>query len=75
MEMANKVEAYGVEAYERGLRDAFVFANNTASFIVKSFQNEVTDSVQALAAAQRLLVAHDHAIAVSTITRLHEQLH
>uniref|UniRef100_A0A146M1N5 Uncharacterized protein n=1 Tax=Lygus hesperus TaxID=30085 RepID=A0A146M1N5_LYGHE len=64
-----------VSAHEQGMRDAFLYINNTVQSIVKVHDSEVNDSLQALAAAQRLLLAHDHAIAVHTLRRLYTELH
>ncbi|ESL05508.1 kinesin [Trypanosoma rangeli SC58] len=61
--------------YQRGIRDAFMYTSNTLSSIVTHFDGQVSDSLHAMANAQRLLIAHDHALAVDQVGRLYNQLH
>lgn len=68
------VDAAAAE-YQRGLRDAYLYCNNNvASSVVDSFQARVADSMHAMANAQRLLIAHDHAMSMDRVGRLHNQL-
>ncbi|KEG11789.1 kinesin [Trypanosoma grayi] len=61
--------------YQRGLRDAFMYTGNTMSSVVSHFDGQISDSLHAMANAQRLLIAHDHAMAVDQVGRLYNQLH
>ncbi|KAF8299174.1 kinesin [Trypanosoma cruzi] len=61
--------------YQRGIRDAFMYTTSTVSSIVTHFDGQVSDSLHAMANAQRLLIAHDHAMAVDQVGRLYNQLH
>lgn len=61
--------------YQRGLRDSFMYTNNTMSSVVSHFDGQVSDSLHAMANTQRLLIAHDHAMAIDQVGRLHNQLH
>nr|CCC94871.1 putative kinesin [Trypanosoma congolense IL3000] len=63
-------EAY----YQRGIRDVYMFSSTTVSSAVSAFEGQVSDSLHAMANAQRLLIAHDHAIAIEQVGRLYNQL-
>eukprot|EP00796_Vickermania_ingenoplastis_P011894 gene11895-8179_t len=63
------------EAFERGLRDSYLYCSGTLSSIVVSLQSQVAETLHTLAGMQRLLVAHDHALAMDALGRLYEQVH
>lgn len=60
--------------YQRGLRDTFMYCSSTTNSVVSTFEATVSDSMHALANAQRLLIAHDHATALDQVGRLYNQL-
>ncbi|KAG5495189.1 hypothetical protein JKF63_02244 [Porcisia hertigi] len=59
--------------YQRGLRDSFLYCSSTVGSVVRNFQAQVSDCLHSLANAQRLLVAHDHAMAIDHIGQLYNQ--
>ncbi|CBZ30020.1 putative kinesin [Leishmania mexicana MHOM/GT/2001/U1103] len=59
--------------YQRGLRDSFLYCGTTVASVVSNYQAQVSDCLHSLANAQRLLVAHDHAMAIDHIGRLYNQ--
>ncbi|KAG5469499.1 hypothetical protein LSCM1_02721 [Leishmania martiniquensis] len=59
--------------YQRGLRDSFLYCGSTIGSVVSNYQAQVSDCLHSLANAQRLLVAHDHAMAIDHIGRLYNQ--
>ncbi|KAG5493645.1 hypothetical protein JIQ42_02019 [Leishmania sp. Namibia] len=59
--------------YRRGLRDSFLYCSSTVGSVVSNYQSQVSDCLHSLANAQRLLVAHDHAMAIDHIGRLYNQ--
>ncbi|AYU82207.1 kinesin, putative [Leishmania donovani] len=59
--------------YQRGLRDSFLYCGTTVASVVSNYQTQVSDCLHSLATAQRLLVAHDHAMAIDHIGRLYNQ--
>ncbi|GET91968.1 kinesin, putative [Leishmania tarentolae] len=59
--------------YQRGLRDSFLYCGTTIASVVSNYQAQVSDCLHSLANAQRLLVAHDHAMAIDHIGRLYNQ--
>ncbi|CAJ1035404.1 putative Microtubule binding/Kinesin motor domain containing protein [Leishmania utingensis] len=59
--------------YQRGLRDSFLYCSSTVGSVVSNYQAQVSDCLHSLANAQRLLVAHDHAMAIDHIGRLYNQ--
>lgn len=61
--------------YQRGLQDSYIYCNATVGSVVSNFQAQVSDCLHSLANGQRLLVAHDHAMAIDHIGRLYNQLH
>lgn len=64
-----------VEAYERGIRDSYLYCDGTLSEIVTTTHNQMAESLHALAGMQRLLIAHDHALAIEELGRGYEKLH
>lgn len=61
-------------AYQRGLRDAFIYCDPTVANLTQQMQDEVGVTLHALAGMQRLLVARDHAISLDTIGRWYGKL-
>ncbi|ORC91553.1 kinesin [Trypanosoma theileri] len=60
--------------YQRGLREAFLYAGGTLSAAVSQHAGEVSGALQAMATAQRLLLAHDHAVAGERLAGGHARL-
>lgn len=60
--------------YQRGLRDAYLYVDKTVSSIVGSFKGQVSEPMRAMADAQRLLIAHDHSVAIDQIGPLYSRL-
>ncbi|KPA81100.1 putative kinesin [Leptomonas pyrrhocoris] len=60
--------------YQRGLQDSYFYCNTTVGSVVGNYHTQVSDCLHSLANGQRLLVAHDHAMAIDHIGRLYNQL-
>lgn len=60
--------------YQRGLQDCYFYCGTTVASVVTNYQTQVSDCLHSLANGQRLLVAHDHAMAIDHIGRLYNQL-
>ncbi|KPI88152.1 putative kinesin [Leptomonas seymouri] len=60
--------------YQRGLQDSYFYCHTTVGSVVGNYQTQVSDCLHSLANGQRLLVAHDHAMAIDHIGRLYNQL-
>nr|CCC52809.1 putative kinesin, fragment [Trypanosoma vivax Y486] len=73
-QLNSSVEGLSDAYYQRGLRDAYLHNSGAVSSIVSNFEGQVSDSMHAMANAQRLLIAHDHAMAIEQIGRLYNRL-
>ncbi|KAH9593177.1 Kinesin motor domain [Trypanosoma melophagium] len=60
--------------YQWGLREAFLYAGGTLAAAVSQHAGEVSGALQAMATAQRLLLAHDHAVAGGRLAGGHARL-
>lgn len=60
--------------YQRGIRDSFLYCTTTVGSIVTSYASQVADCLHAMGNAQRLLVAHDHAMSIDCIGSQYNQL-
>lgn len=61
-------------AYQRGLRDTFMYCDPTVLSITQQMQTDLGVTLRALAGMQRLLLAHDHAEALDRIGQWYHQL-
>ncbi|CCW71473.1 unnamed protein product [Phytomonas sp. Hart1] len=60
--------------YQRGLRDAFMYASPTLTTVVAHHRAQVADPLEVFVNLQRLLLAHDHALGIDQIGRRYNQL-